>query len=96
MLTIPVEKLAFIIEKAREFDAESAPGLAARRRGPEWLGSPWGHPRLRDGDGTWPRDGVAHATGARGEAARGVKERTRGWEARTRPRRDPAGAVWMS
>lgn len=25
MLTIPVEKLAFIIEKAREFDAESAP-----------------------------------------------------------------------
>ena len=25
MLTIPLEKLAFIIEKAREFDAESAP-----------------------------------------------------------------------
>jgi hypothetical protein len=31
MLTIPLAKLAYIIEKAREFDAESAPVNEKRR-----------------------------------------------------------------
>src|SRR6266566_8473981 len=69
---------------------------ARRRRGPEWLGPPWGHDRRGGGDDARPRARVAHTPRARREAARGVTERGQRQEVLARHRRTTAYAVRAS